>query len=180
MVADPLLPIHHAGRFGLELVSGHNDFVQGEGMQFLRSVPQFEMTRWIVAVSFIHSGQPDQALELLEEPSREEVPTIAGRSCDFMKFALRGERDEALACLDQDLLARARNVEWWSWWMGECYAFIGEEDLAIDWLENAFERGFINYPYLSKHSKIFRRLDDNTRFQTLLARVRTAWEQLEP
>ena len=77
-------------------------------------------------------------------------------------------------------MARAWNVEWWSWWVSECYAFIDEDELALDWLENAFERGFINYPYLSKHGKIFRKLDANPRFQQLVGKVRTAWEQFEP
>ena len=50
---------------------------------------------------------------------------------------------------------------------------------AIDWLENASQRGFINYPYFSEHSKIFRRLDGNPRFQELLGKIRTAWEQFQ-
>ncbi len=64
--------------------------------------------------------------------------------------------------------------------MAECYAFADEHDAAIDWLENASQRGFIHYPYFSKHSKIFRKLDDNPRFQDLLGKIRTAWEQFEP
>ena len=84
------------------------------------------------------------------------------------------------ACVGEELMARARKVEWWSCWMAECYAFIDEQDLALDWLENAVERGFINYPFLANHSKIFRTLDGNPRFGELLSRVRTAWEQFEP
>ena len=52
--------------------------------------------------------------------------------------------------------------------------------LALDWLDNAVERGFINDPYLSNHDKILRTLDGNARFGELLSRVRTAWEQFEP
>jgi hypothetical protein len=37
-------------------------------------------------------------------------------------------------------------------------AFIGEETLAIAWLESAFARGFMNYRYLSGRSPVFRKL----------------------
>jgi hypothetical protein len=33
-----------------------------------------------------------------------------------------------------------------------------ERDLAIEWLDTAFRKGFWNYPYVSTHSSIFRRL----------------------
>ena len=63
--------------------------------------------------------------------------------------------------VNSELLERARRVEWSSWAMGECYAFADEQELAIDWLENAFELGFFNYPYLSQHSRNLRKLDSN-------------------
>ena len=78
------------------------------------------------------------------------------------------------------LLSRARNVEFWSWWVSECYAFIDERELAIDWLENAFRRGFFPYPYVSQHSSAFRKLTDEPRFQLLLGKIKTAWEEFEP
>ena len=64
--------------------------------------------------------------------------------------------------------------------VAESYAFINEQQLAIDWLANAFRKGFWNYPYLSKRSTIFRKLDGNPRFQELLREVKSAWEQFVP
>ena len=117
---------------------------------------------------------------MLEAAPDEPTPTLAGRLCLFLQLALRGKRAEAAECVGEQLMARAWKVEWWSCWMAECYAFIEEQDLALDWLDNAVERGFINDPHLSNHNKIFRKLDGNPRFAELLSRVRTAWEQFEP
>jgi len=93
---------------------------------------------------------------------------------------LEGQLEDAKSCFDLDLLSRAQNVEFWSFWVSECYAFTGETDLAIDWLETAFRKGFWHYPYVSKHSTAFRKLDGRPRFEDVLARIKTAWEQFEP
>ena len=84
-----------------------------------------------------------------------------------------------MVAVSPELLARARPIEWWSWWVAECYAFIGEETLAIAWLESAFERGFMDYRYLSTHSPVFRKLDGNPAFRELLGRIKTRAEQFE-
>ncbi len=99
--------------------------------------------------------------------------------CIFLELELKGRHDEALVSVSSELLERARRVEWSSWAMGECYAFADEQELAIDWLENAFELGFFNYPYLSQHSRILRKLDPNPRFQQFLGKVKKAWEQFD-
>ena len=137
------------------------------------------MARWLYAISFIGSERKEDALEVLQAAPEEDVPTIRGRLCVFLKLALEGKTSDAAECVGAELMSRARKVEWWSWWVAECYAFIDEQELALDWLENAFQCGFVNYPYLSEYSRIFRNLDGNPRFQELLRKVRIAREQFQ-
>jgi hypothetical protein len=33
------------------------------------------------------------------------------------------------------------------------------KDRAIDWLQNAFRKGYWNYPYVARHSTVFRKRD---------------------
>jgi TolB-like protein len=118
-----------------------------------------------------YSGRLEDIFEIQEQISRkivdalkmrlspeEGAPTFAGQACRFLRLALEGQRDAARASFDSSLLDRARNVEFWSYWVSECHALIDERDLAIEWLDTAFRKGFWNYPYVSTHSSIFRRL----------------------
>jgi len=176
---DPLNPIANWVPFCIDLMTGHPEVIVRDGPQAIRSIPEFKMFRWTCATGFISMGKPDEALDCLAAAPPEQSDTIYGRLCVFLELELKGRHDEALASVSPELLELARKVEWSSLLVGESYAFAGEQGLAIDWLENAFERGFINYPYLSKHSVILRKLDDNPGFQKLLGKVRTAWEQFE-
>jgi non-specific serine/threonine protein kinase len=175
--ADPLSIVIYMGRLALEFMSGHNDLVQTE--RFLHAMPDFPPMRMLAAISFIHGQRPQDATRILRALS-EHAPTIAGQACRFLRLALEGQPADAKSYFDPDLLARARNVEFWALWVSECYAFIDEMDLAMDWLEIAFRKGYWHHPYVSKHSTIFRKLDGHPRFEAVLARMKTAWEQFEP
>jgi non-specific serine/threonine protein kinase len=176
---DPLSTIMRAGVFVVELWSGNNHMVQTEGLRLLNAIPDFPIFRWEVAMSFINGRRPKDAISVLRGLS-EKAPTIAGQACRFLRLGLEEQHEDAKACFDPDLLSRARNVEFWSFWVSECYAFIKEQDLAMDWLETAFQKGYWNYPYVSKHSTSFRKLDGHPRFEAVLSRMKTAWEQFEP
>jgi eukaryotic-like serine/threonine-protein kinase len=178
--ADPLGAIIRGGYMALGLFSGDTAVVQIHSKQLLREAPRFIMLRWPAAMGHVHGRQIDEARRILREAPPERVPTIAGQCGRFLLLALDERIDEAKACFDPDLLSRARNVEFWSWWVSESYAFIDERELAIDWLENAFRRGFFPYPYVSKYSSAYRKLDNEPRFQQLLEKIKTTWEEFEP
>jgi serine/threonine protein kinase len=174
---DPLSIAMHWGTCLQEFMSGHNDLVQTE--RLLRTMSDFPPIQLLAGFSFIHGQRPQDAIRILRAFS-EKSPTIAGQTCRFLRLALEGQPEDAKACFDSNLLARARNVEFWCLWVSECYAFIDETNLAIDWLETAFRKGYWNHPYVSKHSTILRKLDGHPRFQKLLDQMKLAWERFEP
>jgi len=175
---DPLSPIQQHGILWNAVMSGDNDMVLRDAPRVLRSFPGFAMVRWDLAVALIQTGQRDEARAVLEATPPEMVPTIAGRLCVFLALALEGRRDEALTCVGDHLLTCARNVEYWSWLLAECYGVLGEQTLALEWLENAVRRGFVHYPYLSR-SRTFDSLRGNPKFEELLGRVHTTWQELQ-
>jgi len=135
---DPLSVLAHSSMLQLELLSGHIGTVQAEGLRLLTSSDS-PLLRYLVAVGFIHDQRPQDALRVLRAMP-EQVLTFAGQACRFLRLALEGQPDAARACFDPDLLDRARNVEIWSLNVSECYAFVDETDLAVDWLERHSER----------------------------------------
>jgi non-specific serine/threonine protein kinase len=179
MTIDPLAPINYTARFVIDVMSGQPERCEEATLRCLAASPEVSMLRSAIALSLIYRQRIDEAKVLLDAAPEEKVPTISGRLCTFLKHALAGRRAEALASFSEDSKAAARAVEYWSWFMADCYALIDETDEALDWLENAVRKGMIHYPFLSRHNKILTRLHGHPRFEKLMHEVKYAWEHLE-
>jgi hypothetical protein len=55
----------------------------------------------------------------------------------------------------------------------------GESELALDWLDNTVNRGFIPHPYFRDHEPFFGKLRGDQRFEALMERVKREWEPFE-
>jgi TolB-like protein len=97
----------------------------------------------------------------------------------FMKYALRGEKEKVLPLLTPEFQSTARRDLQYSQWISAFYALLNERDKALDWLENAVNRGYINYPFISKHDPVLDNIRGDERFKKLLQRIRHEWEQFE-
>ena len=51
-----------------------------------------------------------------------------------------------------------------------------QDELALEWLTTAVDRGFVNYPLLTQFDPFLKRLHSGPRFQTLMERVKSEWE----
>jgi len=50
---------------------------------------------------------------------------------------------------------------------------------ALDWLENAVNRGFLNYPLFSERDPFLENIRGEERFKKLMERVKYEWEHFE-
>ena len=63
--------------------------------------------------------------------------------------------------------------------MAGSYSLINEKEEALNWLENAANRGFIHYPWLNKHDPFLENIRGEERFRKLMERVKKEWENFE-
>jgi hypothetical protein len=50
---------------------------------------------------------------------------------------------------------------------------------AFEWLENAVDGGFINYPYMNSIDPFLENIRGEERFKKLMERVKYEWEHFE-
>jgi hypothetical protein len=97
----------------------------------------------------------------------------------FTKYALQGKKKKALDEVTPQLETAAKGVEYLSRDMAHGYAMIDEKEKALDWLENAANRGFIAYPFLSEFDPFLKNIRGEARFKKLMERVKYEWENFE-
>lgn len=59
--------------------------------------------------------------------------------------------------------------------MAGTYAYLGEHELAIDWVETSVRLGNTNYPLLFEHDPFLWGLHDEPRYQALMQSVESTW-----
>ena len=63
--------------------------------------------------------------------------------------------------------------------MAGCFALIDEKEKAIDWLDNAMHRGFINYPFLVRLDPFLETLREEAAFDQLMDQIKQRCEAFE-
>ena len=75
-------------------------------------------------------------------------------------------------------LVAGRDITY-SWFVAVGFAIIDEKEKALDWLENAVNWGFINYPLLSENDPFLENIRHEARFKKLMEKVKVEWENFE-
>ena len=180
---DPLTPINF-------LWLGLIQFMGGQFDQALSSLRKMEMLEpesifpkfWCVYV-LAWKREHDKAFELIDQiikdKSHDMAHKIFAEWCLFFKYALQGEKTRALETISED-------VKMYFWndpelpWLGACnYALINEKEEALNWLEHAIDRGWINYPLFAEKDPFLENIRGEERFKKLMKRVKHEWEKFE-
>jgi Flp pilus assembly protein TadD len=142
--------------------------------------PQDRLIRWNYAQVLGYCSRVEESHSIMKALVDEEPRDPLARMGLALALALQGRKQEALPILrDPKIEEWAQSDLGYSFFVGECYAVLGQKNEALDWLENAFGRGFINYPFLAEKDPFLIGLRRNERFKKLMERVKYEWEHFE-
>jgi non-specific serine/threonine protein kinase len=94
----------------------------------------------------------------------------------FLKYALKGEKEKIQNLLTKDFKNFSKRDPQWSHGVAFFYSLLGQKEDALDWLEKAVNRGFINYPFLNEYTPFLKNIRGEERFKKLMERVKYEWE----
>ena len=177
---DPLNPI------SCNSIRGLNHFMTGKFNLAIEPIfstyrlqPESGMWQQWKALILMYNGKPDETYEFINETVKESAEDSSSRLLVFLKYAIHGEREKLTSLLTPDFVKAMKMDSQFSWHMATIYSFINEKDQALEWLEHAVNRGFINYPFLRNHDRLLDNIRSEERFQRLLERVKYEWENFE-
>ncbi len=175
---DPLTPV-------TQLVVGYNHILNGRlqdavpvcrrAIEQAGSLSPLQIyTAWGLAGADLR----EEAMAVLGRAETELPGTIHGSWALFLMHALAGNAKEVMAHATPELERAAGFVDHIARIMADAYALIGRNDDAVRWTRIAVSRGFINYPFLSRHDPFLETVRSDPRFQQLMAEVKERWEAL--
>jgi serine/threonine protein kinase/Flp pilus assembly protein TadD len=141
--------------------------------------PQALMSEDFKVLILICAGRREEGIALAGRLETEAPRSVFDRMAQFWRYAAAGGRDRALQWMPPEDLEACRWSAQKSWWVACGHAMLGDADTALDWLENAIERGFLNHRYFGEIDPSLAPLRGDPRFQALLARARERQAGLE-
>ena len=126
----------------------------------------FELALALLGRVYLGKGDAEHALTVF---GRRRSPGL-GRDADFVQaYAMAGRQAEARALLQQ-MQERAKTTYVSAYEFALAYIGLGEQDLALDWLERAFEQRAQHIAHMPQEPA-FDALRGNPRFERLVKRL---------
>jgi non-specific serine/threonine protein kinase len=141
--------------------------------------PSNPMARLFYVWVLILNERRADAAALVSEMPLDVRETVAGRLTMFLMQAVSGSVGEAESAVAPVMETMAGGGELFPRMLAEGWAVGGEPARALDWLEIAVRRGFINYLFLTRHDPFLAGVRTHPRFAEIAERVRERWERFE-
>ncbi len=179
LAIDPLTPVYRFIPGLLSLMSGEFEAALAPFDDALSLDPGNSMLLWCRGQVLAMSNRRREAVEqfhALHTVCPEGFFTCLGA---FMAAALAHDSVGARALATDQLREPASADPHYSWAMAQGYVVLGHGSEALWWLENAMERGFLNYPMLHLWDPLLEPVRRDSRFLHLLGTVRERWENFQ-
>jgi TolB-like protein len=170
VAADPLAFLPWLGRSVVDLMNcdlaSAFERMRGARDRIAKGEP---FPGWWVGQTAAYASHDDVALQEYEAVARTESGQWSA-FCRFSALALQGEREEALRMLDGSAIAVAAETdEYYPLFLANGLMVLGEEELALDWLEKSIRWGFCNHRFLREGDRFLAPLARQPRFEALLS-----------
>jgi TolB-like protein len=137
------------------------------------------VSRFYYAFFLAFAGKKDEALDVLEPVERISTSDFFLQNARLLKYALEGKKEKINELMTEEFILAEKREGVESCWAASFFAILGDFDTALDWLENAVDRSFINYPYMSQYDPFLTKMRGIPRYDKLMERVKHEWENFE-
>lgn len=177
---DPLTPLNNAMPGFVDTMEGRpEDAVEGY-RTLLEMDPESPFALWCWAWILMFSRKWEELEEVVPTLVEQHPDSMFAKLGSTTWSALTGDRETALSGITDELRAAARTSELFSRELTHCLALAGENEEALEWLENTIRIGNVNYPFWSEHDWMVDNLRREPRFRELMEQVKREWQTLNP
>ena len=179
-IIDPLNTLNDQMYIGFNyFMHGRFDLAIDPFMHIYKLFPEVGMWKLWKSLALIYNDLTSEAYDFLcetvKEPGQETIDSLL----IFLKYALKKDKAKMSSLLTPEFINAMQLDCQLSWHLSAFYSLSGEKGKSLEWLENAVNRGFINYPMLNDYDRLLINVRGEERFKKLMERVKHEWENFE-
>jgi serine/threonine protein kinase len=176
--SDPLNPRRYILRGYAYLYNCNFESALGQFFRLYQNDSTSPLAHTAYTQALAYNGKRDEALAVIGKMRKSDEKNVMNTYTLLLKCGLLNDRAGALRLITPDFRKTCmRDVEW-SYWVANRLSLSGAKSEAMDWLENAINLGFINYPYF-QCDPFLDNIRDNSRFKKLMEKAKYEWEHFK-
>jgi tetratricopeptide (TPR) repeat protein len=175
-------PLNHAAYFGYiidVMAECKLDLSVDYLTEWVRKVPQYPVAIFFSAQFLIYCNHFKEASALIKKNLQPSLKDVFVECSLFVKYAIERDVKRIQELLTVDFVKTTRRDCQSSYFISGLFALSGMKDEALDWLENSVNRGFINYPFISKFDPLLVSIRSEPCFKKLMESVKYEWENFK-
>jgi len=133
--------------------------------------------RYWYALALIYNERFDEAYQLIDRNASEFADSAFAKIGLVWKWALLRNKEEMARAFNSDLEKACLRDADLARCVGLAMAILGEDEKALDWLQIAVDRGFLNYSFIES-DPFLGSLRDGERFRAIVAQAKREFEAL--
>jgi len=175
---DPLDPWNYFLQGRLFFYDGQYELAAEQFRQHYQLDPDNLIVRFFYALTLANMQDLDGAFSIIDHSAQMAPDNVVTKFGLLLKYGLLKDRERAFGEMTADFEKTCRRDHQWSYLVAVPLAMVDAREESLDWLENAVNRGFINYPELDRNP-FLANIRGEERFKKLMERVKHEWEHFE-
>jgi tetratricopeptide (TPR) repeat protein len=137
------------------------------------------IVQFYYASAMVYLDQRESACSIIEQGVRTNPNNAFTKLGLLLKSAVMNDKDEAYIVMTPEFRETCNRDCTFSHHLAGIFSLLNEKDEALFWLENAFERGFINWPLLAEKDYWLENIRDEERFKKIMDSVKFEWKNFD-
>jgi len=175
---NPLDPLNYWLQGALYFYDANYELALEQFRQWYQADSEGPFTQFFYAWTLTYRKQLNEAFSIIDRGAEATPDNACTKFGLLLKYGLLKDKERALQEMTPDFQKTCRRDHQWSYFVAIMLALSDAREESLDWLENAVNRGFINYPELGRNP-YFDNLRGEERFRKLIERVKYEWERFD-
>ena len=175
---DPLNAVNSGIQFDIYLSEGKDELMLEFSKRWYEADPEGPMAQASYALALTYNNRFKEALPIIDRLEETSPDNVVTKFALLAKYAMMKDREKAFQVLTPDFQKTCRRDFQWSYSIAESMSLLGAKKEALDWLENAISRGFLDYRLMA-HDFPLDNIRGDERFKKLMERAKYESDHFE-
>jgi len=175
---DPLTAARASIQFDIYMSEGKYDLLLEFGKRWYESDPGSPMSQAAYALALTYNHRFKESLAIMDRLEATSPDNVVTKFALLTKYGMLKDSEKAFRILTPDFQKTCRRDYQWSYSVAEGLSALGAKKEALDWLENAISRGFLDYQSMERDF-LLDNIRSDERFKKLMERAKHESDRFE-